>query len=87
MFPEQFRDQMLEQANAEASKKEQRRDSYKVNGVRNSLKLFVSDEPELMDDDEELFLTKPVASLFPEATVIMADIVGFSKCEKTSVSK
>ena len=107
LFPQQFRDQLMEQANAEqAAKAGKSRDSFTFNNAKSSLKTFMTGAPELVDDDE-LFLTKPVADLFPEgkrqrpreflgvtffltrfefwpprfnlATVMFADIVGFSK--------
>ena len=68
MFPEQFRDQLLEQANSErkpTSRMDSTRESFNVNNAKSSLKTFMAGASDAVDDDE-LFLTKPVADLFPE---------------------
>ena len=58
---------MLEQANAEAKASEEtsRSQSFSVNRAKSSLKTFMAGGHEMVGDDD-LFLTKPVADLFPE---------------------
>ncbi|CAB9529947.1 Receptor-type guanylate cyclase gcy [Seminavis robusta] len=75
LFPEQFREQMLENAN---NSKQNDASMFKVNGTRKSLTKFMSGDLGPFDDDEDIFMTKPVADLFAEATVLFADIVGFT---------
>ncbi|CAB9500129.1 Receptor-type guanylate cyclase gcy [Seminavis robusta] len=83
LFPEQFREQML--ANAEAEKqmeknKNNRSDTFRSMSAKSSLHAFMGgdDAMETEMEDEDLFVSKPVADLFPNVTVLFADIVGFT---------
>lgn len=77
LFPEGFRDQIMEQAKDDNGAKGEARESFQVNKVKSSLKMFMSGDAEVVEDDD-LYLSKPLADLFPEATVVFADIVGFT---------
>lgn len=77
LFPDQFRQQMLDNAGAHANGKKSQKDAFHAPSVRKSLNKFV-EGGEFEDDEAKLFLSKPVADLFPAATVMMADICGFT---------
>ena len=81
LFPDQFRQQMLDNADADAngnkSNKSKKEASFHAPSVRSSLNKFVAGG-DFGDDEANLYLSKPVADLFPAATVMMADICGFT---------
>lgn len=69
LIPEQFRDQLY--GNEEETKKNKHH-GFQVQASKDRLKNFVA------GFDEGLVRSKPVADLFPSATVMFADIVGFT---------
>ena len=80
LFPEQFRQQLLDNADAAKEKKSSKSSkdaAFHAPSVRNSLNKFVAGE-EFDDEEAKLYLSKPVADLFPAATVMVADICGFT---------
>jgi class 3 adenylate cyclase len=71
LIPAQFRDQLLEEATLSKT------DAFSATGVKGHLQDFMADGLN-EDEDGRHMLSKPVADLFPEATVLFADISGFT---------
>ncbi|GAX23164.1 hypothetical protein FisN_33Lh057 [Fistulifera solaris] len=75
MFPSNVRDRIFAQAKNESEEKKA------LNG-KSRLKTFLSsgnDDNEMDDEnDEYMYKTKPIADLFPETTVLFADLAGFT---------
>ena len=81
LFPSNIRDRLL--ADDDGSEKRQTE-----RGARTRLKDFLAndapDESELESgDDDFMFKTRPIADLFPEVTIMFADISGFSAWSST----
>ena len=77
---QQPRQQLLDNADAANEKKSSKSSkevAFHAPSVRNSLKKFVAGE-DFDDEEAKLHLSKPVADLFPAATVMVADICGFT---------
>ena len=87
LFPKNVQQRILDDANEQALK-EQRAKSRLANGFRgkSQLKDFLDgdngDEEEARDKDVA-FTTRPIADLFPETTVLFADIAGFTAWSST----
>jgi class 3 adenylate cyclase len=76
LFPSNVRDRLF----TENKEGEKQATSQPQNSM-NRLKTFMNGEgvPENMEDDVDLAMkSKPIADLFPETTIIFADIVGFT---------
>ncbi|GAX14200.1 hypothetical protein FisN_20Hh177 [Fistulifera solaris] len=77
LFPSNVRDRIF------ADAKEDREEKKALNG-KSRLKTFLSgnDDDDLDDDvdedDKYMYKTKPIADLFPETTVLFADLAGFT---------
>ena len=75
LFPSAVRDQLFE---AKAEEKRQ------LLNNRNTLKGFLSGDGKTLSSDEsdpeDLFKSQPIADLYPETTVMFADIVGTKSC-------
>lgn len=67
MFPGQFRDEVLREQEEE---KENQQDAHNTSG---KMKRFLTN-----DENGHNFLSKPLADLYLETTIIFADIVGFT---------
>lgn len=77
LFPKDVRDRIM----AEAEEQARQEQSNPMKGFRqtakNQLKGFLNEEDEEVST-ESIFKTKPIADLFPEVTVMFADLVGFT---------
>jgi class 3 adenylate cyclase len=76
LFPKHVRDRIIEDAQAHAIQETKSNQLNKFLSLpKNQLKSFLDKEN---DHVCELFSTKPIAELFPETTILFADIVGFT---------
>ena len=74
LIPAQFRAQLLDE---ERNPKLSKTDAFCASGAKDHLQDFMTNGLK-EDDDGHHMLSKPVADLFPEATVLFADISGFT---------
>ena len=78
LFPEQFREQMMANAEQEQSKLT-KRTAFRSNNVKTRMSVFMGgDESGMRREEDDFAMSKPVADLFPNVTVLFADIVGFT---------
>lgn len=88
LFPKNVKERLLEEkaneikAAAEANK--QQRHKQKSTFTRGStasqgLQDFVEGTDTMDNSEQEILETDPIADVFPEATILFADLVGFSK--------
>jgi class 3 adenylate cyclase len=76
LFPSNVRDRILKDAEEQVEREMNTKSSF-VN-AKHRLKNFLEDEPEDSHKNADLFSTKPIADLFPETTLMIADMVGFT---------
>lgn len=77
LFPKDVRDRMMAEADEKARAQEQGNTSKGLReSAKTQLKGFLDDSPDGLADT--IFKTKPIADLFPEVTVLFADLVGFT---------
>jgi class 3 adenylate cyclase len=76
LFPSNVRDRILKDAEEQVEREMNMKSSF-VN-AKHRLKNFLEDEPEDCRKSPEVFSTKPIADLFPETTLMFADMVGFT---------
>jgi class 3 adenylate cyclase len=76
LFPSNVRDRILKDAEEQAEREMNTKSSF-VN-AKHRLKNFLEDEPEDLRQSTNVFSTKPIADLFPETTLMFADMVGFT---------
>jgi class 3 adenylate cyclase len=76
LFPSNVRDRILKEAE-EQVEREMSHASPFVH-AKHRLKSFLEDEPEDARKSTDVFSTKPIADLFPETTLMIADMVGFT---------
>jgi class 3 adenylate cyclase len=74
LFPSNVRDRLFAEAKAEEDKQNGRWLAPK-SGLKNFL---IEGEGTKKTDDDLFFKTKPIADLFPETTIMFADLVGFT---------
>jgi class 3 adenylate cyclase len=77
LFPTAVRDRMMKEAEEQAER-DARNKTSSVVAAKHRLKNFLEDEPEEFGKEADPFSTKPIADLFPETTIMMADMVGFT---------
>ena len=81
LFPSNVRDRLLEDAEAQAAAELDKKKRFKPSSYlmeahqKEQLKNFMHEEESNMV--LQPYSTKPIADLFPSATVMFADIVGF----------
>ncbi|KAL7564170.1 hypothetical protein ACA910_021144 [Epithemia clementina (nom. ined.)] len=78
LFPSNVRDRILRDAEQQAENEERDRNmkaNFKFGASKDQLKHFLDDEENRVSQP---YSTKPIADLFPSATVMFADIVGFT---------
>jgi hypothetical protein len=92
MFPENVREKLLLNAEEQANKKGEssKQGSTFAFGARKQLTSFLDEIHQEKDENASLFptlSTKPIADLFTHATVMFADIAGFTgmQCFATSM--
>jgi class 3 adenylate cyclase len=75
LFPEDVQKRIM----AEAEEKEQTRDRRALGSITyNKMKEFLEDEKDSGNSNTALLRSKPIADFFPEATIMFADLVGFT---------
>jgi hypothetical protein len=80
LFPENVRDRLFKKEQEKNKNKKDKKKGYQPNNTK--MKNFLSDastdggDMDMMDHDE--FDDRPIADLFPETTVMFADIAGFT---------
>lgn len=87
LFPSVVRDRILP-AEDEVHSHSHQQDMSKTSNPRNRLKSFLNNGTTLGGSDEDsdtepLFKSRPIAELFPECTVLFADIEGFTAWSST----
>lgn len=76
LFPSNVRDRILKDVNEQVEKDVKDKKGKKFfRHAKSELKTFLDDEEK---GEGDAFDTKPIADLFPQATVMFADIVGFT---------
>jgi class 3 adenylate cyclase len=92
LFPKNIRDRLFaekeEKEKNEDKMASQKKTNYELPGNKARLSNFLSDARELnseedADDDDFMYKTKPIADLFPETTILFADISGFTAWSST----
>ena len=80
LFPAQVADQLQrDQAEEEKRQKEHAVTGRRRRRMINGGNLFAEEDSSIDGDDSEVFMdSKPIADLFPSATVLFADIAGFT---------
>lgn len=83
LFPSTVRDRLFAEA-SEAEETKQKRQGFEATN-KNRLKNFMNDEEDvdLDEDDDLMYKTKPIADLFPETTIMFADLAGFTAWSST----
>mmetsp|Transcript_6696 Transcript_6696/g.18744 ORF Transcript_6696/g.18744 Transcript_6696/m.18744 type:complete len:1206 (-) Transcript_6696:178-3795(-) len=80
LFPSNVRDRLLKDAAEQAEQQLEEKNNkakFKFGGAqKDQLKMFMDEEEE--QHKHQPYNTKPIADLFPSATVMFADIVGFT---------
>jgi len=78
LFPSSVRDRIMRDTadNRKPEVTESKRGGFFAEAPKKQLKTFLNEEN--IEGDEFVFNTKPIADLFPEATVLFADISGFT---------
>jgi class 3 adenylate cyclase len=76
LFPSNVRDRILKDAEEQVNREMNTKSTF-VN-AKHMLKNFLEDEPEDVRESTDAFSTKPIADLFPETTLMFADMVGFT---------
>ena len=85
LFPETVRDRLLAGAE-EAEKREHREQQQLSHGIQTRLKKFLTDGEdatttaalEETETDEDKYGSRPIADLFPDTSILFADISGFT---------
>jgi class 3 adenylate cyclase len=77
LFPKSIQKRIMEEAEEQAAKENEKGKNRFGFAAKSQLKDFLSDGTAL-ETGESAFKTKPIADLFPETTIIFADIVGFT---------
>jgi hypothetical protein len=79
MFPANVRDRILKDAEeqVETAKRKKLYDKFRATSG-NELKNYLEEVGFADEAANDLFATKPIADLFPETTVMMCDLVGFT---------
>jgi len=75
LFPSNVRDRLFAEQEADDVKKKNKRFTAPKSGLQDFL-LNDNGNPDI--DEELIFKTKPIADLFPETTIMFADLVGFT---------
>jgi class 3 adenylate cyclase len=80
LFPKAVQQRMMGEATKQAEKDRAKRKNWAGLGAKSQLKHFLEDEDhtESPGVGELIHKTKPIADLFPNTTVMFADIVGFT---------
>jgi len=82
MFPSNVRDRILKEAKEQAGENMNINDRQGIfgGGAKSKIKDFLDDGngPDAKVKSLEPYSTKPIADLFPETTIVFADIVGFT---------
>ena len=81
LFPKNVKERLLEDKAEEIKgAKDKRSSTYGTNkdGLDESLARFMSGDAQDGDDDAEILASRPIAETFPAATVMFADLVGFT---------
>lgn len=84
LFPANVRDRLLaEEAEAEKRRRDQRSNPtfsifQKVGTTEERRSLPAAEDATDTETDDDLYETKPIADLFPDASVLFADIAGFT---------
>lgn len=82
MFPSTVRDRLF----AEKDKQKQKH-AFDKDESRRNLKRFMNDDNLDYDEDDDgdsfMFKTKPIADLFPETSILFADLAGFTAWSST----
>jgi hypothetical protein len=81
LFPQEVKNRLLEEKKTVKPNNKMKR----VNGLGNPLETKNLQELDEYDDGE-ILRVKPIADLFPNTTVLFADIVGFTAWSSTRVS-
>jgi class 3 adenylate cyclase len=76
LFPSNVRDRILKDAEEQVER--EMNNASKFVAAKHRLKSFLEDEPEDSRKNADVFSTKPIADLFPETTLMIADMVGFT---------
>jgi class 3 adenylate cyclase len=84
LFPKNIRDRLF----AEKEKEEDKMASDELHGNKARLSNFITEARDFnteedADDDDFMYKTKPIAELFPETTILFADISGFTAWSST----
>ncbi|KAL7572962.1 hypothetical protein ACA910_007464 [Epithemia clementina (nom. ined.)] len=86
LFPETVRDRLLAEQEMAERREQQQQQQHIYAGIQTRLKKFLADDKPLIsvldetetETDEDKYGTSPIADLFPEASVLFADIAGFT---------
>jgi len=82
LFPSNVRDRIMkdteEKNNQQNSIMESKKSNFFGEAAKRKLKSFLDEDNCDVDDEEIMIRSKPIADLFPAATVLFADIVGFT---------
>jgi class 3 adenylate cyclase len=76
LFPSTVRDRVMKEAEEQAERDMGNPSMFP--SINNRLKNFLEDGPGDSGKQDGTFLTKPIADLFPETTLMFADMVGFT---------
>jgi class 3 adenylate cyclase len=76
LFPSNVRDRILKDAEEQVEREMNTKSSFVH--AKHRLKSFLEDEPDDARKSTDAFSTKPIADLFPETTLMFADLVGFT---------
>jgi class 3 adenylate cyclase len=76
LFPSNVRDRILKEAEEQVEREMKNTSPFVA--AKHRLKSFLEDEPEDSRENADVFSTKPIADLFPETTLMIADMVGFT---------
>jgi class 3 adenylate cyclase len=91
LFPKNIRDRLFEERKLEEENKiaGQKKTLHELSGNKVRLSNFLIEARDLnaedtdADDDDFMYKTKPIADLFPETTILFADISGFTAWSST----
>jgi class 3 adenylate cyclase len=77
LFPSNVRDRVMQEAEEQAER-DMASNTSMFASATNRLKNFLEDGPGDSGKQDGIFSTKPIADLFPETTLMFADMVGFT---------
>ena len=88
LFPKNVKERLLEDKAEEVKavdqhKRKNRGFGKTAQGMDASLERFMAGDVAEADDGAEILTSRPIAELFPESTIMFADLVGFTSWSST----